>query len=109
MTHSGEEYYVQMKNLTGTVANDNAGEKTYYNLDITLETNSSGTAEQLTTNREYTVSVIRDSLSKFSSADLAGPQGQDLLKSNIKQSLSRAYNTNEIDNIYIEKFLYQNK
>ncbi len=108
MTQSGGGYYIQMKNVVGTVAADRPGEKTYYNLDITLETTSSGVAEQLTTNREYTVSVVRDSLSKFSSADLASPQGQDLLKSDIRQSLSGAYNTDKIDNIYIEKFLYQN-
>ena len=96
-------YFIKLKNVVGT-----AGDKTHYNVDITLETDSYQIAKLMSNNREKTLAALNVAMSTLSKTELASQQGRELLKSVVKQGLSDAYGVDKINEVYLEKYLYQN-
>ncbi|MDR0453534.1 MAG: flagellar basal body-associated FliL family protein [Deferribacteraceae bacterium] len=102
-------YYIRVKNITGTTAVGRTEKHTYYNMDIMVETDSYAAAKLMTTNGKKTLNAINDAIAHYSGEDLSTPDGVEKLKYRITGNLAEAYRTNKISNIYMEKYLFQNK
>ena len=101
---SANIFYVQYRDVVGT-GRDTGERPLYYKMDLTIETASKETMGKLQANNIAVVNTIRDTLSTIHGADMNNIQGREYIKQQVKRRLNEQYGT--IDDIYIEKFIYQ--
>jgi flagellar basal body-associated protein FliL len=107
ITPSANTFYVQYKDLQGT-GRQEAGETKpmYYSMDITVEASSRDTMMAVQANNAAVVNTIRETMSNIHGVDMNNEEGRRYIKQQIKRNLTEIYGEG-IDDIYIEKFLYE--
>lgn len=104
MKSSADSFYVQYKDVVGGGIFD---EPKQFILDITIETDSNVLAKQFNSDKARVVNEVRMAFADMENIDMASEEGRDMVKKEIKKRLSKAYNTNDIEEIYFENFVYR--
>ncbi|WP_022852283.1 flagellar basal body-associated FliL family protein [Limisalsivibrio acetivorans] len=101
---AGESYHVRFKDIVTSVS-DPTGRR-YIRMDLSIETKNEDLADKMTENQDHTAKVITNALSTAQNINVRDDDGKMQVKNSIRQSLGEYYNTDKIDNVYFENFVY---
>ena len=104
---SGDNYYVRFKDVIGTAQASSNDSTMYYNMDLTVQTPSLNVAKNIQEDPAGAVDTIRGVMSQFRREDVVSEEGREYLKNRIRHALAVKYGSGSVDEIYLEKFLFQ--